>query len=98
MQGLPSVVSELAPGIAERRKQLLALRHYDEKHGTQLLGTLCAFAEHGGSVTHTAEALFVHRNTLRQRLGRIEHLLDIDMGELSNWPEVLLASKLAERQ
>lgn len=98
VQGLPSIVSEFATGIADRRKQLLTLRRYDEKHGTQLLSTLSAYAEHGGSVTHTAEALFVHRNTLRQRLGRIEHLLRISMAELTNWPEVLLASKLAERQ
>jgi DNA-binding PucR family transcriptional regulator len=98
MQELPSIVSEFAPGIADRRKQLLALRHHDEKHGTQLLSTLSAYAEHGGSVTHTADALFVHRNTLRQRLGRIEQLLRIGVNELTNWPEVLLAAKLAERR
>ncbi len=39
-----------------------------------VLGTVAAFIEHGLSVKATAEALDVHQNTVRYRLGRFEEL------------------------
>ena len=50
------------------------LREYDGEHGTRLVETLRTFLESGGSVGAASRALFVHPNTLRHRLSRIEAL------------------------
>lgn len=96
VQGLPALVCALAPRLAQRRAQLEPLRDYDRRHGTELLDTLSAFAEHGGSMATTSDAIFIHRNTLRQRLGRIEQILNISLSETQNWPEMLLAANLTK--
>ncbi|XRQ05140.1 PucR family transcriptional regulator [Actinomadura welshii] len=50
------------------------LRDYDDAHGTRLLETLRTFLDMGGAVGATSRALFLHPNTLRHRLARIEVL------------------------
>ncbi len=40
--------------------------------GGELLGTLVAFLDHGGSIEASSRALYVHANTVRYRLRRIE--------------------------
>ena len=40
--------------------------------GGELLGTLVAFLNHGGSIEASSRALYVHANTVRYRLRRIE--------------------------
>ena len=44
---------------------------YDRQRSTSLLRTLEEFLRRRGSISATAEALYVHPNTLRQRLRRI---------------------------
>lgn len=48
---------------------------YDRDKGSELVRTLLAFYGAGGSLTRTAQELFVHVNTLYQRLERITQLL-----------------------
>ena len=48
---------------------------YDRERGSELVRTLLAFYGAGGSLTRTAQELFVHVNTLYQRLERITQLL-----------------------
>lgn len=48
---------------------------YDGKHRTELTQTAAAFFDHGRSVSLTARALFVHENTVRQRIERIGVIL-----------------------
>ena len=48
-----------------------------------------------GNVTLTAERLYLHRNTLRQRLDRIERLTRIDLARTEDWLPLHLAVKLA---
>ena len=48
---------------------------YDRDRGSELVRTLLAFYGAGGSLTRTAQELFVHVNTLYQRLERITQLL-----------------------
>jgi DNA-binding PucR family transcriptional regulator len=57
------------------------LRRYDHENGTELYRTLKVYVDSGGSVKHTAEALYVHRNSLMYRLGRIEELGKIDIND-----------------
>ncbi|MEO6501496.1 MAG: helix-turn-helix domain-containing protein, partial [Jatrophihabitantaceae bacterium] len=51
------------------------LLRYDAEHGTELLATLAAYFEAGGNVANAAGALYLHTNTMRQRLARIRELL-----------------------
>jgi len=41
--------------------------------------TLAVFVGCGGSVARAAEALYVHRNTVRYRLRRVEQLTGLDL-------------------
>ena len=53
---------------------ILPLVAHDEGHGSALLQTLRAFLDNDGSVTATAQEMFLHPNSLRHRLRRIEEL------------------------
>jgi GAF domain-containing protein len=70
------------------------LIEYDAKRRTALLDTLERYLAERRSVIESARALFIHPNTLRQRLGRIEELtgLDLDRDDLLS---LELAIKLA---
>ena len=48
---------------------------YDAARGTELTRTALLFLETDANVRRTSELLFVHRNTVRQRLERIDQLL-----------------------
>ncbi|MGB7425936.1 MAG: helix-turn-helix domain-containing protein, partial [Ornithinimicrobium sp.] len=47
--------------------------------GSSLLETAHAYLESGGAIEATARVLFVHSNTVRYRLGRIEDLVALDL-------------------
>jgi GAF domain-containing protein len=51
------------------------LLDYDRDRGSELVRTLLAYYGSGGSLTRTAQELFVHVNTLYQRLERVTQLL-----------------------
>jgi GAF domain-containing protein len=69
------------------------LAAYDGERQTQLLQTLEEFLRRRGNISSTAEALFVHPNTLRQRLRRIGELTDLDL-RADDWLEIEIAVKL----
>ena len=68
-----------------------ALIAYDQAHHSNLLHTLSAYFANGGNLSQTAEALFVHRNTLQYRMERINQISALDL----NNPETKLAVHLA---
>ena len=55
------------------------LLDYDERRETQLLGTLEQYLADRRVGTTTARKLFIHANTLRQRLDRIQKLTELDL-------------------
>jgi DNA-binding PucR family transcriptional regulator len=57
------------------RRLLLPLRRADAERGGDLEKTLRSYYECGCSVSKTAEALFLHRNSVRYRLDRVRALL-----------------------
>ena len=67
---------------------------YDSKRRTALLDTLERYLAERRSVIESARALYIHPNTLRQRLARIEELtgLKLDADDLLS---LELAIKLA---
>ena len=58
---------------------ILILERYEEENGTEYFKTLLSYYHHNGSIRSTAEALFVHYNTIRHRLQNIKNLLHISM-------------------
>ncbi|EGO63722.1 PucR family transcriptional regulator [Acetonema longum] len=59
------------------------LEEYDRIYGADLLQTLIAFIYTSADFGKTAEALFVHVNTLRYRLKKIEEITGKDLKNLS---------------
>lgn len=56
-----------------------ALAEYDVERDADLLKTLEAYLDFGGSLVEAAEALYVHRNTLLHRIERIQELTALDL-------------------
>jgi DNA-binding PucR family transcriptional regulator len=75
---LVHVALEEAPHdqLCEAVDQLL---DYDERRGTQLLATLEQYLADRRVGATTARKLFIHANTLRQRLDRIERLTGLEL-------------------
>jgi DNA-binding PucR family transcriptional regulator len=55
-------------------KLIVPLVDHDRQHGAALVETLRTFLENDGSVNATAKQLFLHVNSLRHRLRRIQEL------------------------
>jgi GAF domain-containing protein/sugar diacid utilization regulator len=74
--------------------QVARIDNYDRRKNTDLLDTLEIYLECAGNLTKTSERLFVHRNTLIQRLERLQSLCDIDLQERGNWLTLQVAIKV----
>jgi purine catabolism regulator len=64
---------------------------YDNRHRSSLVETIIAYFGHHGNVSQTADALYIHRNTLSYRLERIQELTGQDLED----PDERLALQLA---
>jgi GAF domain-containing protein len=107
LQGRPGVMTydELGPykyllrmsvdsGVRDtHRASIRRLADYDRQRSTFLLRTLEEFLRNRGSISATAAALYVHPNTLRQRLRRIQELSGLDLRK-DDWLMVEIALKL----
>jgi GAF domain-containing protein/sugar diacid utilization regulator len=80
-----------------QREAVARLAEYDRQRSTSLLPTLEEFLRRRGNISATAEALYVHPNTLRQRLRRIMELSGIDLRR-DDWLMVEIAVKLVKLQ
>ena len=74
--------------------QIACITNYDRRKGTDLLATLETYLECAGNLTKTSTRLFVHRNTLIQRLERLQSLCNIDLQDRSNWLTLQVAIKV----
>jgi GAF domain-containing protein len=111
LQGKPGVMAyeELGPykyllrmpfdgGMRDRHRDAVArLVEYDRQRSTALLKTLEEFLRRRGNISATAEALYVHPNTLRQRLRRITELSGLDLRR-DDWLMVEIAVKIVKLQ
>ena len=66
---------------AFRDATLGRLLAHDAAHQSELVRTLEAFLAAGGNAARAAQALYVHYNTLRHRLGTIEQVLGLDLDD-----------------
>ncbi|MFT3864426.1 MAG: GAF domain-containing protein [Solirubrobacterales bacterium] len=79
----------------DRQTEAIAtLQEYDRKYRSSLMGTLEHYLEARSGVAQVARDLYIHPNTLRKRLERIEELTGLDLG-VENLLCLELAIKLA---
>jgi DNA-binding PucR family transcriptional regulator len=71
-----------------------ALMKYDRRRSAQLVETLECYLDSRSSVAASARALFIHPNTVRQRLERIERITGLDL-RAADLLSLELALKLA---
>ncbi|MBA3401262.1 MAG: GAF domain-containing protein [Actinobacteria bacterium] len=71
------------------------LAEYDAHRGSQLVLTLEEFLRRHGNISATSETLFVHPNTLRQRLRRIAELSGLDLRK-DDWLMIEIAVKMVK--
>lgn len=77
------------PELAEH-----ALGPLTRPENRELLETIDAHLSNAGSLTETASALFIHRNTLRNRLRRIETLTGLSLDRSADVAELWIALEL----
>jgi GAF domain-containing protein len=77
------------------RRALARLAEYDRERSASLLRTLEEFLGRRGNIGATADALYIHPNTLRQRLRRIFELSGLDLRK-EDWLMVEIALKLVK--
>jgi DNA-binding PucR family transcriptional regulator len=85
------------PGSVLRsfRERLLGpLLAYDERHRAELLPTLREFLACSGSWNVCAAKMYVHVNTVRYRIRRIEELTGRDLSSLEDQVDFFLALRI----
>lgn len=60
------------------------LLDYDRRRNTNMAGTLSRYLECGGNYDNAAQALNIHRSTLRYRLRRIREITDLDLADVDS--------------
>ncbi|WP_406313894.1 helix-turn-helix domain-containing protein [Streptosporangium sp. NBC_01639] len=87
------LLTSLPPGVRRSfREHLLGpVEEYDTRHGSELVKTLDTFLETCGSWQRAADELYVHVNTLRYRLQRIEELTGRRMTSMRDRTDLYLA-------
>jgi GAF domain-containing protein len=75
---LVHIAAEAAPRD-RMREAIDVLIEYDNRRRSSLLDTLERYLAERRSVIESARALFIHPNTLRQRLARIEELTGVEL-------------------
>ena len=86
---LASVPTPVLRSFTERL--LGPLADYDARHHAELLPTLRSFLACDGSWSACASRMYVHVNTVRYRVGRIEALTGRDLSALADRVDFFLA-------
>ncbi len=60
-------------------KRVIAMKVYDQRHGTKYLETAIMSVSHPGSPAEAADALNVHRNTYFYRVNKVRELFFLDL-------------------
>ncbi|MFI5798694.1 helix-turn-helix domain-containing protein [Streptomyces sp. NPDC051677] len=84
------MVGMLLADVEPQRMGVLAqrwigpLRDYDRRRGTDLVATLRVYLDHDLNTNATAEALFIHPNTVGLRVKRLESLLGVSLTSVTD--------------
>ncbi|MBP2240665.1 sugar diacid utilization regulator [Cytobacillus eiseniae] len=72
------------------------LEKHDQVHGGELMHTLEFYAANQYDITKTADALFLHRNTLRYRFKKVEEILDKKLDDMNVRLNITAAFKIKQ--
>ncbi|MBQ9156802.1 MAG: PucR family transcriptional regulator [Eubacterium sp.] len=72
------------------------LLEYDAEYQTKLVQTAYFFVEAGGHIPETSELMKCHQNTVRNRLMKINEILDCNVLERKTYEELMLAVKICD--
>lgn len=94
--GISRLLSNIGNDILhEYYEEILGdLIHLEQSKDDFYLETLQEFFRNNGDITKTAEQLFVHPNTLRKRIKKIEALLGCDLNQMDDQLKILVALKI----
>lgn len=70
------------------------LQDYDRENHTEFMKTLYRFLQCGQNVKETAEKMYIHKNTLNYRLGKIRELLQDDLADSETIFQMNLAFRI----
>jgi sugar diacid utilization regulator len=76
------------------RETLEELEQYDKSQKNELMETLESFIFHRCDLKKTADALFLHKNTIRYRLKKVEEILKINMEDFNEILFLMIAFKI----
>ena len=80
------------------REALAPLTTYDAERNADLAHTLVVYVRLGGNIAATAEALFLHRNSVVYRLQRIEEVSGLPVRDTELQRLLLTAFSLADQE
>lgn len=81
--------------LHEFYKEVLGeLISFDEEKDNDYIETLQQFFQNNGDINKTATELFVHPNTLRKRLKKIESILNCDLNQIDDQLKIVVALKI----
>jgi len=69
---------------------------YDQDHETDLYATLKVLLEEDGNLKAAAQKMYIHYNTMRNRVQKIESLLGRKLTRLSSYQDVYIAVRIHE--
>ncbi|MBR9647618.1 PucR family transcriptional regulator ligand-binding domain-containing protein [Clostridium tyrobutyricum] len=70
------------------------LKSYDEKNSSDLMETLITYLKQNRNLGNTAEKLYIHRNTIKYRIKRIEEILGCDLKDENTVFDIKLSIKI----
>ena len=94
VRALNSVPDEFLQGL--RSRVVRPLHEADARRGTHLYETLVTFLDLDRSLDRTAQALYVHRNTLARRLEHVERIIGLDLRDSDALADVCFAVRAEE--
>lgn len=70
---------------------------YDQKYDSDYLNFLRVFIYSGGSVKRTAEAMFIHKNTVYQKIEKLKEYFHIDVNDLYAYVKIYVSLVIFEQ-
>lgn len=85
----------------EKLKQMISpgiykLMETDRETGSELLETFEQYVDCVGNINIVSETLFVHRNTVKYRIGKIEEILQTDLKDPASYHVYMLSFKIID--
>ncbi|MCX7711404.1 MAG: PucR family transcriptional regulator ligand-binding domain-containing protein [Clostridia bacterium] len=69
---------------------------YDKVNSNNLISTLEMYLQESGNITTTSEKLFIHRNTLKYRIQKIEEITGLDLKDLQDCIRLQIALMIGQ--